>query len=491
MSEYNQEDDVHNEETGLNLFDDAASVAGSFPKAMMGYDRASVDNYVREIELQLASLKQLTRHLRRELATAQRATGSDFARLGSHATGILRAAEAQGKELVHKAGLEAERIKEEGRRVAADLRANAQAEADDIRVAGLANLRQLRDDHERDTTETLTKARTEAASIITAAQRQADAIITEASQKGAATTHTAEVEATRLTAEARRSADQSAVEASTQAEQTLAEASTAAAALLAEAKATAAQALADAEKTAAATKQQASDQAEQLLTDAQARHTDVTDRTNQLLAEATRHHEQSSALLTEETEQAAQIRNRALADAEKTKATAARDAEGTIAAAHRQAAMMKDRLEEQYAWRKEQLEREVAALITRKGSIVAQLSNLRQLAGEAPLDYPDDDPMGTSDPRDDQNAAWRTDQGTEPVGHSTGATAAPRPQQAMGPEHPEMEHTTVEQAPDQTQVFDQEADFQEASTTKLADANEATDVIERPGDDEKTRVIKR
>ncbi|MFZ2260311.1 MAG: DivIVA domain-containing protein, partial [Luteococcus japonicus] len=185
MSEYYDEDSVHNEETGLNLFDDSASVAGSFPKAMMGYDRASVDNYVREIEMQLSTLKQLTRHLRREAAQTARANGTtDFTRLGSHATGILRAAEAQGKDLVHKAELEAERIKEEGRRVAADLRANAQAEADDIRVAGLANLRQLREALDKDSTETLEKARAEAASVVAAAQRQADAITTEATQKG-------------------------------------------------------------------------------------------------------------------------------------------------------------------------------------------------------------------------------------------------------------------------------------------------------------------
>ena len=33
------------EETGLNLFDDRASVAGTFPQAVMGYDRKSVDKY--------------------------------------------------------------------------------------------------------------------------------------------------------------------------------------------------------------------------------------------------------------------------------------------------------------------------------------------------------------------------------------------------------------------------------------------------------------
>ena len=89
-------DEEYTEETGLNLFDDRASAAGSFPHAMLGYDRPTVDNYVRDIEQQVATLKQLTRHLRLELANAQSAHGdTDFTRLGAHATSLLRAAEAQ------------------------------------------------------------------------------------------------------------------------------------------------------------------------------------------------------------------------------------------------------------------------------------------------------------------------------------------------------------------------------------------------------------
>ena len=36
--------------TGLGLFDDAASAAGNFPSALRGYDRAAVDDYVRSLE---------------------------------------------------------------------------------------------------------------------------------------------------------------------------------------------------------------------------------------------------------------------------------------------------------------------------------------------------------------------------------------------------------------------------------------------------------
>ncbi len=55
--------------------------------------------------------------------------------------------------------------------------------------------------------------------------------------------------------------------------------------------------------------------------------------------------------------------------------------------------MMKDRLEEQFAWRKEQLEREVAILTQRKDAIVVQMGNLRQLAEDASVDFPNTDPF--------------------------------------------------------------------------------------------------
>ena len=130
MSTKDVSDGQFDEETGLNLFDDTASAAGSFTHSMWGYDRTSVDNYVREIEQQVSTLKQLTRHLRGQVSQAQaEATQSDFKRLGVHATEILTAAEAQAKDIVAMAGREAERIKEEGRRVAADMRAAAQTES--------------------------------------------------------------------------------------------------------------------------------------------------------------------------------------------------------------------------------------------------------------------------------------------------------------------------------------------------------------------------
>ena len=161
------EDSIAFEETGLNLFDDAASVAGTFPSAMLGYDKARVDGYVRELEHQLATLKQLARYQRREMRAIQDSVGTTtFSQLGAHVKGILSRVEAQGQEMVAQAGIEAERIKQEGHRLSADLRANAQTEADDIRVAGLANLRQLREQSDADVQTILERARADAASAL-------------------------------------------------------------------------------------------------------------------------------------------------------------------------------------------------------------------------------------------------------------------------------------------------------------------------------------
>lgn len=362
------------EETGLNLFDERASAAGSFPHTMLGYDRNEVDVYVREIEREVSTLKQLARHLRRELISAQSEAGAqtEFTRLGAHATGILRSAEAQASDLVSRAGVEAERIKEEGRRVAADLRASAQAEADDIRVAGLANLRKLRTDLDHDSEAMLQQTRAEAAAGLEAAHRQAAAIIAEAQRNANAIIEQANLEAAGRRQQGER---------------------------------------AGAEALAAARKQ-----AEEVLATAQTEHAEAKDRSAQVLAEAVRQQAEAREAVVLEGERAREVRSAALADAEQIKVTASREAESQMAAAHRHVAMMKDRLEEQFAWRKEQLEREVAALLQRKQSVIAQMGNLRELAGQSVLDYPDADPFSDWSPTvepdlDERSASHSSAQG--------------------------------------------------------------------------------
>ncbi|MFD0867137.1 adhesin, partial [Tessaracoccus lubricantis] len=111
--------DLETEETGLNLFDDRASAVGSFPNSMLGYDKHSVDSYVRELENRVAELKMQVREHARETRYVRDTVGdTDFTRLGAHAAGLLKAAEAQAGDLVDRAQHEAERIKTEARRTA-------------------------------------------------------------------------------------------------------------------------------------------------------------------------------------------------------------------------------------------------------------------------------------------------------------------------------------------------------------------------------------
>ena len=152
-----------------------------------------------------------------------------------------------------------------------------------------------------------------------------------------------------------------------------------------------------------------------------------------MLEQATAHQQASSENVAKCTQEADAIRQSALKQAEATRNQAARDAENRIATAHRQAAMMKERLEEQYAWRKEQLERESAALMQRKKAVIAQLNNLKGLAGEAESAYPDTDPFAeeangeTTDdativmsPKSSQAQQKSTDSQTDQTTHPAG-----------------------------------------------------------------------
>ena len=373
MSTKDVSDGQFDEETGLNLFDDTASAAGSFTHSMWGYDRTSVDNYVREIEQQVSTLKQLTRHLRGQVSQAQaEATQTDFKRLGVHATEILTAAEAQAKDIVAMAGNEAERIKEEGRRVVADMRAAAQTESDDIRVAGLANQHELRDQAAKDSRTAVEQARLQARTIVEQAETHAEAIVTEARTKASVIDQNARAQVSQIIEKARSEA---------------------------------AEITESARHDAAEITQKAREETAAVTAEARASHDQAMAKINELLEQAKAHQQASSDTVTKRTEEADTIRQSALEEAESTRNQAARDAENRIATAHRQAAMMKERLEEQYAWRKEQLERETAALLQRKKAVLAQLSNLKALAGEAESAYPDTDPFAEQSEADSSEDA--------------------------------------------------------------------------------------
>lgn len=432
------------DDTGLNLFDDRASAAGSFPHTMFGYDRPTVDNYVRDLEQQLATLRQLTRHLRTELAGAQREHGdTDFTRLGSHATTMLRAAEAQATELISRAAAEAERIKEEGRRVAADLRANAQTEADDIRVETLSNLREMRERLAEESAQVREATQSDCQVTVEAARVQAQALIDEATHNATLATEESTAQLRQLAAEANRDATALRANAQSQAEQIVS---------------------------------QAHEQAQQLIAAANAEAAQVAEEVASLQAATQTLHASAVAQVAQATEDAGRIRTDALAAAEELREQAAQEAESQIAASHRQSAMMKDRIEEQFAWRKEQLEREVSVLTQRKDTIIAQMGNLRQLAEDATADYPNADPFAAAEPETPRTDAEWLAAAPVPVGTSASEpTAVLRDQRGAGPDATEDPDKTVIRGGQESGITDQEG-------------NEITTIID-PDQPEPTKVI--
>jgi hypothetical protein len=334
------------EETGLNLIHDTASAAGSFPHSVWGYDRQTVDSYVQELEQQLSAAKQLIRHMQREVADAKRLSeASDFTKLGGYTTQMLQAAEGQSRELLDQANQEAERIKAEGRRLAAEARASGEQEADDIRLNAQATFKKMRAEVDLQCARELDRARDQAAGILSSAKTQSDHQLVEAQRAAEALTQGAKLEADRIA----QSASAQALE----------------------------------------TKLAAEKEREELLAQLSEEHTAASTRIATLLENSRAETEAASKRLQDEVAEAEELRRKALAEGEEIKVTAVREAEDQIAKAHAQSALLRDRAEEQFGWRKEQLERETNRLLHRKQAIMAQLANLSAMAEHSLAEFPD------------------------------------------------------------------------------------------------------
>ena len=119
--------------TGLGLFDDAASAVGNFPTALRGYDRTAVDDYVRTLEASVVQSRRRASQLEQQISGlqdqlaghAEKGHGGhdlDYSNLGGRANDILRLAQEQARDLVENATIEAEKVKETARREADSLR---------------------------------------------------------------------------------------------------------------------------------------------------------------------------------------------------------------------------------------------------------------------------------------------------------------------------------------------------------------------------------
>lgn len=324
---------------GLNLFDERASAVGGFPMVFRGYEKDAVDSYIREIETQLSRAKEEVHRLERENAVAQATQGdTDFARLGSHATMILTTAEREAAQITANAAAEADRITSEAHQRAAQVRAHAEQDAGELQMSGHAQLNALRAESERQSGEALSMARSNAESILATAQARAAALQREADQGARTVTEQAELRAREIVHEAELAA-------------------------------------------AKLRSDLATEQAQSLATMRQ-RHDEAGVATNALLTSAREQADQSAARIEAETAEAARIRAAAVAEAEQIKVQAAREAADAEQMVRRQAAARNDRLEQEYSHRKEQLLRETAVLDNRKQAIIGQLEALASLAQE-------------------------------------------------------------------------------------------------------------
>ncbi len=185
---------------GLDLFDETASAVGNFPQTLRGYDRGAVDAYVRDVESQLARAKAQLRQLRRQLTEAQaRASDTDYAKLGGHTRGLLKAAESQADELVTTAEQRARQILAQAEAQAQQTTLDAKLALDATQAVGNDELQQLRHQLSEQTAAELQAAKDEAGTIRDFAQQQAAQILADAETRAQLV-----AEEARLAAEATR-----------------------------------------------------------------------------------------------------------------------------------------------------------------------------------------------------------------------------------------------------------------------------------------------
>ena len=132
---------------------------------------------------------------------------------------------------------------------------------------------------------------------------------------------------------------------------------------------------------------------EQALAQLKQAHDEAQARTAELLAEATKHHDQSAERLEADIAEAARIRAEALAEAEHAKEEAVRESDARVATAKKQATAISERTQQEFTWRKQQLRRETELLHQRKQAVLSQLASLSALAEQTANAFPDlDDP---------------------------------------------------------------------------------------------------
>ena len=338
--------------TGLGLFDDAASAAGNFPSALRGYDRAAVDDYVRSLEATMVQVRQQAAgaqkqasDLERQLEESRHNNDADYTNLGGRASEILRLAEEQAREVMDRATHDAEHLREEARREADSTRDQAAREGNELKSGGLAEIDKVRARLEADGATHLDRAKAESVALLEAGRRQAESLRREAEHDVQSVRQQTYLD----TEELRRTV----------------------------------------EREIADTRQQIAVEREAALTELRRAQEDASQQTSAMLTEATRYHEESAARLEADILEATRIREEALRDADQLKLSSIKEAEDRVESAKKQAAAISERTQQEFSWRKEQLRRETDLLSQRKQAVLAQLASLSALAQETATSFPE------------------------------------------------------------------------------------------------------
>jgi DivIVA domain-containing protein len=344
---------TYDDTSGLDLFDENASAVGNFPQALRGYDKGAVDAYVRDVEAQLSRAKAQLRQQQKQLATAAaKSDDTDLSKLGAHARGMLRSAEAQANELLTSAQNKAKAIIADAEFDAARRHEEAQAAVEANRVASADNITELRKQLADQNAADLQGVKDQAAFVREAAAREASQIVEEAK------------------ARAKLIADQNATECQAR--------------------------VAEAERQAAEHQAELLRLKETDLAALKASQEEAATTLNTLVDESRKRAEEFRTQLESETETWEQRRAAVQAEADEIRRSAAAEAEALLKGAKVEAKNIHAegiRIAED---RKSKLEAKVELLSGRHKAILAQLNELSSLAGRSVAEYADED--GSSAP---------------------------------------------------------------------------------------------
>ncbi len=333
------------ETVGLDLFDETASAAGSFPHSMLGYERQAVDAYIRDIERQLSSAKRKVRSLQRQLAT--KADETDYSRLGTHTGDLLRNAEREAAEITQSAQLQAEQIIALARREADQLAREADAGAAQARVSGMDDLHRLRDDLAGQTSAELAAAQEQARTLREAAENHRAMVLADAERNAAAMREQASLEADQLRQAAEREA--------------------------ADVRATLAKEHAD------------------TLASLQQRHAEVTRTLIELSERARQQSDEFGVQMATDAQLADERRHKALAEADQIVVAANEEARAALADARAKAAKLLTEAGVAETHKIEQLTHEIEGLNRRKKALVDGMRSLSSLVSSSVADFHGDD----------------------------------------------------------------------------------------------------